>query len=104
MREETKKRKEKKEKIKKQFDKIKKEKGISKKMTKQEENQALLAILKQKDSNKIEQETIEQEIIEQKQEKRRSYVCSCGCHVTLEGEVYKRKIKDGYELCSKCAE
>jgi hypothetical protein len=99
MREETKKRREKKEKIKKEFDKIKKEKGISKKMTKQEENQVLLAVLKQKDSNEIEQETIEQ-----KQERRRSYTCSCGYHVVLEGEIYKRKIKDGFELCSKCAE
>ena len=36
-------------------------------------------------------------------ESKRTYTCSCGCIVTLEGETYKRKIKDGFELCSSCS-
>jgi predicted SprT family Zn-dependent metalloprotease len=99
MREETKKRKQKQVKIKKELDTLKKENKISKKLSRQEENQMLLSAMKQKNSIEIEQETIEQ-----KQERRRSYTCSCGCHVVLEGEIYKRKVKDGFELCSKCSE
>jgi len=88
----------KKNKIKKKLNNLKKEKGISKKLSKQEENQKLLSVMSQKKSTKVEEE-----IIEQKQEKKRSYICSCGCQVVLEGETYKRKIKEGFELCSKCS-
>ena len=83
-------------KIKKELDTLKKEKGISKKLSKHEENQYLLSTMQQK------QENIEVIPQEQKQS-RRIFTCSCGCQVTLEGEIYKRKVKDGFELCSKCS-
>lgn len=86
------------DKIKKELNSLKKEEGISKKLSKQEENQKLLSVMSQKKSTEVEEE-----IFEQNQEKKRSYICSCGCQVTLEGEIYKRKVKDGFELCSKCS-
>jgi len=98
MREETKKRKEKKEKIKQQVNTFKKDSGISKKLTKQEENQALLSAMK-----KVKETETEIDQSSMKLETRRTYICSCGCQVTLEGETYKRKVKDGFELCSTCS-
>jgi len=99
MREETKKKKEKKEKRKQQLNTLKKDSGISKKLTKQEENQALLSAMTVKKSK----ETDVDPDSSLKLETRRTYICSCGCQVTLEGETYKRKVKDGFELCSTCA-
>ena len=86
----------KKDKNKKTISSLKKDNKLdTKNLSKNEENQLLLSTLKeQKDKNEI--------VEEGKQETRRTYICSCGCKVTLEGETYKRKIKDGFELCSKC--
>ena len=98
MREDTKKKKEKKEKRKQQINTLKKDNGISKKLTKQEENQALLSAMK-----KVKEIDVETDESSMKLETRRTYICSCGCQVTLEGETYKRKVKDGFELCSKCS-
>ena len=84
--------------IKRELRSLKKREGISKKLSKQEENKALLSIMSQRKTGEIEEEPLEQK------QSRRTFICPCGCQVTLEGEVYKRKIKDGYELCSKCAE
>jgi hypothetical protein len=100
MGENAKKKKEKKKKRKQQINILKKGSGISKKLTKQEENQALLSAMNVKKIKETDIETDESFI---KLETRRTYICSCGCHVTLEGETYKRKVKDGFELCSKCS-
>jgi len=94
---ETTKKKEKKAKLKKEVEKLKKENKLSsKKLSKHQENQALLVAVKEKREEK-------EDIVEQSLEKRRSFICSCGCKVTLEGETYNRKIKDGFELCSSCS-
>lgn len=82
--------------LKKEFNNLKKKNKTSTKLSKHEENQLMLSSFGKMDEIKEE--------VTEKQETRREYICSCGCKVTLEGEIYKRKIKDGYELCSKCAE
>jgi hypothetical protein len=58
---------------------------------------------KQKESKNKKSITEDKEDVVIKQETKRIYTCSCGRIVVLEGEIYKRKIKDGFELCSKCS-
>jgi len=60
-------------------------------------NQKLLSPKESKEQVQIEKEEIIQV------ELKRSYNCKCGCKVILEGETYKRKVKDGFELCSGCS-
>lgn len=52
---------------------------------------------------KTKKEIVKPEIIESKLESKRYYTCSCGVMVVLEGEIHKRKVKDGFELCSSCS-
>ena len=97
MKEETKQRKQKQQKLKDDLKTFKKERGLKTfKLSKQEENQLLLSSLKTK--------SIEEEIDETKPiNSRRIYNCSCGCQVTLEGDISKQKIREEFELCSKCS-
>jgi len=78
---ETIKRKEKKKKLKKEVEKLKKDNKIkNKKLTKHEENQAVLTVIKEKRDEK-------KEILEQEKVLSRSFLCNCGCKVTLFGNI-----------------
>jgi hypothetical protein len=98
MREETKKRRAKRDKIKKELRAITKDLKLGK-LSKHEENQYLLNSLKQR--NRSEEENTEQPVA--LHINRRSFICPCGCKVTLEGDPTVKKNKEGKELCSKCS-
>jgi len=70
------------------------------KLSKHERNQKELETAHKQ---KIEK-TQTDEMAETKYINKRTYSCSCGCEVTLFGEIGKQKIKNGFELCSSCSQ
>ena len=95
MKEELKKRR---QKLKEEFASIKKQANSnsnSKKMSTSEKNKEILNMMTKKNEDDFE------EVIEQvKVLSHKSFTCSCGCKVTLEGEA--RPLVEG--KCSKCAQ
>jgi len=73
-------------------------KGSTNKLSKTEKN---MKDLKDNFEQKIENQ--EKQSIESKSVSKRTYTCPCGCEVTLNGEIGKQKIKNGFELCSSCS-
>jgi hypothetical protein len=93
MKEQTKKRKEKAERNKEKVNEIMKDAKISKKLSKVDQNKLILKAMNTNEDNN------EEKIVTNKMSTRH-FKCTCGCEVTLEGDVAR---DNKIQTCSTCS-